>query len=55
MFGNSKSYRSERYRFWGLKRRPNAVARQEYKDEVDALIRKMGLVVPDPNEGRLYT
>jgi 1,2-phenylacetyl-CoA epoxidase catalytic subunit len=55
MFGNSKSYRSERYMHWGLKRRPNAVARQQYKDEIDALILKMGLRLPDPNKGRLYT
>jgi ring-1,2-phenylacetyl-CoA epoxidase subunit PaaA len=54
MFGNSVSRRSERYIYWGLKRRPNAVARQQYKDEVDALIKKMGLTVPDPNKGRLY-
>jgi len=27
MFCNSKSYRSERYKYWGLKRRSNAVAR----------------------------
>jgi 1,2-phenylacetyl-CoA epoxidase catalytic subunit len=55
MFGNSKSYRSERYMHWGLKRRQNAVARQQYKDEIDALILKMGLTLPDPNKGRLYT
>jgi ring-1,2-phenylacetyl-CoA epoxidase subunit PaaA len=54
MFGNSVSRRSERYMYWGLKRRPNAVARQQYKDEVDALILKMGLQLPDPNKGRLY-
>ncbi|MGE5820807.1 MAG: Phenylacetic acid catabolic protein [Deltaproteobacteria bacterium] len=54
MFGNSVSRRSERYMDWGLKRRPNAVARQQYKDEVDALITKMGLTIPDPNKGRLY-
>jgi 1,2-phenylacetyl-CoA epoxidase catalytic subunit len=54
MFGKSVSYRSERYMYWGLKRRPNAVARQQYKDEVDALITKMGLTIPDPNKGRLY-
>jgi len=54
MFGNSKSYRSERYMFWGLKRRPNLVARQQYKEEIDALILKMGLTLPDPNKGRLY-
>ncbi len=55
MFGNSKSYRSERYMHWGLKRRQNAVARQQYKDEIDALILKMGLTLPDPMKGRLYT
>ncbi|HEX9147371.1 MAG TPA: Phenylacetic acid catabolic protein [Candidatus Binatia bacterium] len=54
MFGNSISRRSERYMEWGLKRRPNAMARQQYKDEVDALITKMGLTIPDPNKGRLY-
>jgi ring-1,2-phenylacetyl-CoA epoxidase subunit PaaA len=55
MFGNSVSRRSERYIHWGLKRRSNAVARQQYKDEIDALILKMGLQLPDPNKGRLYT
>jgi ring-1,2-phenylacetyl-CoA epoxidase subunit PaaA len=55
MFGNSQSRRSERYMYWGLKRRTNAQARQQYKDEVDALIRQMGLTLPDPNKGRLYT
>jgi ring-1,2-phenylacetyl-CoA epoxidase subunit PaaA len=54
MFGKSVSRRSERYMEWGLKRRPNSVARQQYKDEVDALITKMGLTIPDPNKGRLY-
>jgi len=54
MFGKSVSYRSERYMYWGLKRRPNAVARQQYKDEVDALITRMGLTIPDPNKGRLH-
>ena len=54
MFGNSVSRRSERYMYWGLKRRPNAVARQQYKDEVEALITEMGLTIPDPNKGRLY-
>jgi hypothetical protein len=38
-----------------LKRRPNAVARQQYKDEVDGLLAKMDLNIPDPNIGRLYT
>jgi ring-1,2-phenylacetyl-CoA epoxidase subunit PaaA len=55
MFGNSKSYRSERYMHWGLKRRTNAEARALYKEEIDGLLRKMDLEIPDPNQGRLYT
>ena len=54
MFGNSNSWRSERFRYWGIKRRSNAQARQEYMDEVVPLMEKMGLEVPDPNQGRLY-
>jgi ring-1,2-phenylacetyl-CoA epoxidase subunit PaaA len=54
MFGRSDSKRSERYRYWGLKRRTNAQAREEYIKEVNPLIEHMGLQVPDPNEGRLY-
>lgn len=55
MFGRNESRRSERYRYWGLKRRTNAEQRQQYTDEVNALIEDMGLEVPDPSEGRLYT
>ncbi len=55
MFGRNESRRSERYRYWGLKRRTNAEQRQQYTDEVNALIEDMGLQVPDPSEGRLYT
>jgi len=54
MFGNSNSWRSERFRYWGLKRRTNAEARAEYIAEVNPLIEKAGLRVPDPLEGRLY-
>ena len=54
MFGRSDSKRSERYRFWGLKRRTNAQAREEYKREVDSLIEKIGLQVPEPKDSRLY-
>jgi ring-1,2-phenylacetyl-CoA epoxidase subunit PaaA len=54
MFGRTESYRSERYRQWGLKRRTNAEAREQYRQEVNALIEKMGLQIPDPNKGRLY-
>jgi len=54
MFGNSGSYRSERFREWGIKRRSNAQAREEYTAEVNPLIEKAGLQIPDPLEGRLY-
>jgi ring-1,2-phenylacetyl-CoA epoxidase subunit PaaA len=54
MFGKSESYRSERYRHWGLKRRANAHARQDYTNEVNPLIEQMGLQIPDPNKNRLY-
>lgn len=54
MFGRSDSRRSERYCAWGIKRRTNAQAREEYMKEVKPLIEQMGLQVPDPNQGRLY-
>jgi ring-1,2-phenylacetyl-CoA epoxidase subunit PaaA len=54
MFGRSDSKRSERFRYWGIKRRTNAEAREQYINEVNLLIEKMGLQVPDPNAGRLY-
>lgn len=55
MFGKSDSWRSERFRYWGLKRRTNSEAREEYLQQVDPLIASMGLEVPDPMQGRLYT
>lgn len=55
MFGRNESRRSERYRHWGLKRRTNRQQREEYTAEVNALITDMGLDIPDPTEGRLYT
>ena len=54
MFGRSDSKRSKRYCYWNIKRRTNAQAREEYMKEVNPLIAKMGLQVPDPNKGRLY-
>jgi ring-1,2-phenylacetyl-CoA epoxidase subunit PaaA len=54
MFGRSESSRAERYRFWGLKRRSNAEAREQYIAEVNPLIEGMGLEVPDPLAGRKY-
>lgn len=54
MFGKSVSPRSERYRYWGLKRRTNAQARAEYLADVNPLIEQMGLHIPDPTVGRQY-
>ena len=54
MFGHSESRRSERYVYWGLKRRSNEQAREEYIAEVEPLITAMGLEVPDPLQGRHY-
>ncbi len=54
MFGRSESKRSERYCYWGIKRRTNAQAREQYIKEVNPLIEQMGLRVPDPMKGRQY-
>ena len=54
MFGRSDSTRDQRYIYWGLKRRTNAQARQEFIQEVNPLIEKLGLEIPDPNQGRQY-
>ncbi|HLG72121.1 MAG TPA: Phenylacetic acid catabolic protein [Chloroflexota bacterium] len=54
MFGMSESRRSERFVYWGIKRRTNEQARQDYINEVNPLIEAMGLQVPDPKAGRHY-
>lgn len=54
MFGRSESKRSERYRYWGLKRRSNEQARSEYIREVEPLIVKLGLQVPDVHKDRMH-
>jgi ring-1,2-phenylacetyl-CoA epoxidase subunit PaaA len=54
MFGLSHSRRSERYMYWGLKRRTNEQARQEYIAEVTPLIETMGLEVPETESARHF-
>jgi len=54
MFGHTESKRSERYVYWGIKRRTNVQAREEYIQEVNSLIVNMGLQVPDPLKGRKF-
>ena len=51
MFGRSVSERSERYVYWGIKRRTNVQAREEYIQEVTPLLMKIGLQMPNPCEG----
>ncbi len=54
MFGLSGSSRTERYIEWGLKRRTNEEARQQYVAEMEPKIVALGLRVPDRLEGRQY-
>ncbi len=54
MFGRSDSKRSERYVYWGIKKRHNAKAREEYIKEVDHVIAAVGLDVPDKVAGRKF-
>jgi ring-1,2-phenylacetyl-CoA epoxidase subunit PaaA len=54
MFGHSGSKRAERYIFWGLKRRTNEKAREDYMREVNPILTDMGLKIPDPSKGRRY-
>lgn len=54
MFGRTDSTRDQRYLYWGLKKRSNAQAREEFIQEVNPLIEKIGLQIPDPLQGRQY-
>ena len=54
MFGRSDSTRDRRSIYWSLKRRTNAQARDEFIKEVNPLIEKLGLKVPDPSIGRRF-
>lgn len=54
MFGMSESRRSERFVYWGIKKRTNEEARNDYLNEVNRLIEEIGLEIPDPKVGRHY-
>lgn len=54
MFGHTESRRSERYIEMGLKRRTNMQARREYIAEVNPILEKLGLRIPNPLEGRKF-
>ncbi len=54
MFGRSDSKRTERFIYWGIKRRHNARAREDYIKEVDVAIAALGYDVPDKTTGRKF-
>lgn len=54
MFGHSNSWRTHRYLEWGLKRRSNEAARQQYVQEVRPVLIKLGLEIPDEFVNRHY-
>ncbi len=54
MFGRSDSERQYDYIRWGLRRRTNEEMREAFRQEVDAVIRAVGLEPPDPLANRRY-
>ena len=54
MFGHSESKRQHEYIKWGLKKKPNGELRKEYIEDVEPLIAKLGLDVPDNRKNRRY-
>ena len=54
LFGHSGSKRTERYLYWGLKRRSNEQSREDYIREVNPILLSLGLKIPDPLDGRRY-
>ena len=54
MFGRSDSTRQYEYIRWGLRRRTNEEMRQAFREEVDTVLRRVGLEPPDPLANRRY-
>ena len=54
MFGRSESKRQHEYIKWGLKKRSNAELRRQYIDDVNPLIARLDLDVPDENKNRRF-
>ncbi len=55
MFGQSGSKRQYDYVKWGLRRRSNEQMRDEFTDEVNTLLTKLDIPIPDPTVGRRYS
>ena len=54
MFGRSESRRQHEYIRWGLKKRQNGELRRQFIDDVNPLVAKLGLDVPDENKNRRF-
>jgi 1,2-phenylacetyl-CoA epoxidase catalytic subunit len=54
MFGKSGSKRQMDYIRWGLRKRTNEQMRDEFTAEVNGLLVKLGIPIPDPSAGRRY-
>lgn len=54
MFGRSDSERQYDYIRWGLRRRTNEEMREAFREEVDNVLRAVGLTPPDPCANRRY-
>ncbi len=54
MVGKSGSRRQNDYLRWGLRKRSNEQMREEFTAEVNTLLRKLDLPLPDPERGRRY-
>ncbi len=54
MFGKSGSRRQNDYLRWGLRKRSNERMRDDFVEEVNTLLRKLEIPIPDPTCGRRY-
>ncbi len=54
MFGKSGSKRQHDYLRWGLRRRTNEQMRDEFTGEVNNLLHKLEIPIPDPTAGRRF-
>jgi 1,2-phenylacetyl-CoA epoxidase catalytic subunit len=55
MFGKSGSKRQFDYVRWGLRRRTNEQMRDEFTAEVNNLLTKLEIPIPDPAAGRRFS
>jgi ring-1,2-phenylacetyl-CoA epoxidase subunit PaaA len=54
MFGHSGSKRQNDFLRWGLRKRSNEEMRDEFVSEVNALLTRLEIPIPDPVAGRRY-